>query len=99
MKFNPLNRVIARLEERLARPSPAIRIPGLWIDPTGPVAAQSVVPEQFFLDSLRGILASPRRKRVTDEYMAGWFSYEPVSKPAPKTPVRTVARQKAVRGR
>jgi GT2 family glycosyltransferase len=24
------------------------------------------------------------RKRVTDEYMAGWFHYEPVSRPAPK---------------
>jgi hypothetical protein len=23
-----------------------------------------------------------RRKRVTDEYIAGWFSYRPVSKPA-----------------
>jgi GT2 family glycosyltransferase len=40
-----------------------------------------------------------RRKRVSDEYMASWFSYDPISKPAPKTPVRQVARQKAVRGR
>jgi GT2 family glycosyltransferase len=40
-----------------------------------------------------------RRKRVTDEYMASWFSYDPVSKPAPKTPVRPLVRQKAVRGR
>jgi GT2 family glycosyltransferase len=25
-----------------------------------------------------------RRRRVTDEYMASWFAFEPVSKPAPK---------------
>jgi GT2 family glycosyltransferase len=38
-----------------------------------------------------------KRRRVTDEYLAGWFSYEPVAKPAPKTPARTLPRQKAVR--
>ncbi|HYP15172.1 MAG TPA: glycosyltransferase family 2 protein [Bryobacteraceae bacterium] len=38
-----------------------------------------------------------KRRRVTDEYMASWFSYEPVSKPAPKTPARVVSRQKAAR--
>ena len=42
-----------------------------------------------------------KRKRVSDEYMASWFSYEPVSKPAPAAPapVAPVARQKAARGR
>jgi GT2 family glycosyltransferase len=40
------------------------------------------------------------RRRVSDEYMAGWFSYTPVSQPAPETPVRLAARQhQAVRGR
>jgi hypothetical protein len=24
------------------------------------------------------------KRRVTDEYMAGWFHYEPVSRPAPR---------------
>jgi GT2 family glycosyltransferase len=39
------------------------------------------------------------RRCVSDEYIAGWFSYSPVSKPAPDTPVRTVARsQRAARG-
>jgi len=38
-----------------------------------------------------------KRRRVSDEYLAGWFSYAPIAKPAPKSPVRTVARQKAVR--
>ncbi|HPT17484.1 MAG TPA: hypothetical protein PK388_09400, partial [Kiritimatiellia bacterium] len=66
-----LKKVLVRLEERRAQPSPAVRIPGLWIDPMGPVAAQSVVPEEFFLNSLRGILAAPRRKRVTDGVVAG----------------------------
>jgi GT2 family glycosyltransferase len=35
-----------------------------------------------------------RRKRVTDEYIAGWFSYRPVSKPARIRPV-VLARSKA----
>jgi GT2 family glycosyltransferase len=39
-----------------------------------------------------------RRVRVSDEYMASWFSYHPVSRPAPRTPVRLV-QQKAARGR
>ena len=38
-----------------------------------------------------------RRRSVTDEYMASWFSYSPVSRPAPKPAARVVARQKAVR--
>ena len=29
-----------------------------------------------------------KRRRVSDEYMASWFSYEPVSRPAPKPPGR-----------
>lgn len=39
-----------------------------------------------------------RRKRVSDEYMASWFSFEPVSLPAAKIAVRAAARSKAVRG-
>lgn len=45
------------------------------------------------------------RRRISDEEMAAWFAYDPVSKPAPRTPapkpslVRTMARQKAARGR
>jgi GT2 family glycosyltransferase len=39
-----------------------------------------------------------RRRRVSDEYLASWFSYEPIAKPAPRTPSRSVSRgQKAVR--
>lgn len=66
-----LKKIVARLEERRAQPSPAVRVPGLWLDPFGPVAAQSVVPEEFFLNRLRGILAAPRRKRVTDGDVPG----------------------------
>jgi GT2 family glycosyltransferase len=29
-----------------------------------------------------------RRRRVSDDYIASWFSYTPVSKPAPPTPAR-----------
>jgi GT2 family glycosyltransferase len=35
-------------------------------------------------------------RRVSDEYLAGWFQFQPVSQPAPKT-VRVPARAKAVR--
>lgn len=38
------------------------------------------------------------RKRVTDEYIASWFSYQPVSRPAPQMERATIRRQ-AVRGR
>jgi GT2 family glycosyltransferase len=39
-----------------------------------------------------------RRRRVSDEYLASWFSYEPVAKPAPRVPARAASRsQKAVR--
>jgi GT2 family glycosyltransferase len=38
-----------------------------------------------------------KRRRVSDEYLSSWFSYDPVAKPAPKTPVRPAPRQKAVR--
>ncbi len=36
-------------------------------------------------------------RKVSDEYLAGWFQFQPVSQPAPKT-VRVPARAKAVRG-
>ena len=44
-----------------------------------------------------------KRRRVNDEYIASWFSYEPVSRPAPQASARRrapaqAARQKAVRG-
>jgi starch synthase (maltosyl-transferring) len=72
MNSNALNKVMVRIEERLARsPSPAVRMPGLWINPEGPVAAQSVVPEQFFRDRLLAILATPPQKRVTDGNVPG----------------------------
>lgn len=58
----------------------------------------------YVLRNWRRVLEKRReimsRKRVSDEYIASWFSYEPVSKPAPKTPARPpLVRQKAVRGR
>ena len=72
MKYKALSKVISRLEERLAQsPSPAGRFPGLWIHPEGPVAIQTLVPEQFFLDRLRSILSAPRQTRVTDGDVPG----------------------------
>ena len=72
MQTNALNQVVARLEERLARaPSPVYRLPGLWIDPSGPVASQTLVPERFFIDRIRTVLATPPQPRVTDGDLPG----------------------------
>lgn len=70
---NPaLHRILSRLDERLERsPSPAYGIPGRWADPFGDPAVQSVVPERFYRDRLRDILATPPRPRVTDGVSPG----------------------------
>jgi GT2 family glycosyltransferase len=39
-----------------------------------------------------------RRKRVSDEYIAGWFNFEPVSMPGPKVRARVKEKSKAARG-
>jgi len=39
-----------------------------------------------------------RSKRVKDDYIASWFSYQPVSRPAPKPTARTLAKARAARG-
>ena len=39
-----------------------------------------------------------KRRRVNDEYLASWFRYLPVSRPAPKAHPRVLARSKAARG-
>jgi GT2 family glycosyltransferase len=44
----------------------------------------------------RGQIMSKRR--VTDEYMAGWFHYTPVSRPAPKKSAAALARAQAAQG-
>jgi GT2 family glycosyltransferase len=38
------------------------------------------------------------RRKASDEYLASWFSYKPVSRPAPKPSARVLSRQKAARG-
>jgi GT2 family glycosyltransferase len=38
-----------------------------------------------------------RRQRVDNEYMASWFNYEPVSKPAPREAVAVMSRSQAYR--
>ena len=38
------------------------------------------------------------RRRASDEYLASWFAYNPVSRPAPKPSARVLSRQKAARG-
>jgi GT2 family glycosyltransferase len=38
------------------------------------------------------------RRRAKDDYIASWFSYQPVSRPAPRPTARTLARARAARG-
>lgn len=38
-----------------------------------------------------------KRRRVKDEYIASWFSYEPISFPAPKPSARATARARSAR--
>ncbi len=39
-----------------------------------------------------------KRRRAKDDYLASWFSYTPVSRPAPKPSARLLARARAARG-
>lgn len=39
-----------------------------------------------------------RRRRVKDDYMASWFSYQPVSRPAPRPTARALAKARSARG-
>jgi GT2 family glycosyltransferase len=38
------------------------------------------------------------RRRAKDDYIASWFAYKPVSRPAPKPTARTLAKARAARG-
>jgi GT2 family glycosyltransferase len=38
-----------------------------------------------------------RRRKAKDEYISSWFSYQPVSRPAPRPSARTLARARAAR--
>jgi GT2 family glycosyltransferase len=40
-----------------------------------------------------------KRRRVKDDYIASWFSFEPVSRPAPKPPANAPSRTRAARSR
>src|SRR5277367_6498511 len=39
-----------------------------------------------------------RRRRAKDDYIASWFAYKPVSRPAPRPTARTLAKARAARG-
>jgi hypothetical protein len=39
-----------------------------------------------------------KRRRVKDDYMASWFAFHPVSRPAAKPSARLLARARAARG-
>jgi hypothetical protein len=38
------------------------------------------------------------RRRAKDDYIASWFSYQPVSRPAPRPTARTLAKARGARG-
>jgi GT2 family glycosyltransferase len=56
----------------------------------------------FLAVNLRSVLAKRKeimkRRRVKDEYISSWFSYQPVSHPAPRPSARTRERARASRG-
>ena len=39
-----------------------------------------------------------QRRKAKDDYIASWFSYEPVSRPAPRPSARSLAKARAARG-
>jgi len=39
-----------------------------------------------------------RRRKAKDDYIASWFSYQPVSRPAPRPSARSLAKARAARG-
>src|SRR5580704_11682560 len=55
----------------------------------------------FLFKNWRNVMAKRReimlRRRVDDAYMASWFSFQPVSKPAPKKFAAALTRSKAAR--
>lgn len=56
----------------------------------------------YLAKNWRRVMAKRReimmRKRVSDDYIAGWFDYQPVSKPLVKVRSRVAVRSKAARG-
>jgi GT2 family glycosyltransferase len=56
----------------------------------------------FLVRNWKKVMAKRReimqRQRVDDEYMASWFSFRPVSKPAPKKFAAAQSRSRAARG-
>jgi glycosidase len=79
MPYPALSRIVERLNERLVTNSGRLaryRVPGLWLDPHGPVDEQVVSPERFFLDRIASILDSPAQPLVSNgEGPGDWSRY------------------------
>ncbi len=79
MNYPALSRIVERLNERLAAGGDRFaqyRVPGLWVDPHGPVDEQILSPERFFLDRIASILSSPPQPLVSnDEGPGDWSRY------------------------
>ena len=60
MTLSALDQVVAQLHRRVATGGARLRygVPGLWLDPDGPVAERPVLPEAFFLGRIQAILAA-----------------------------------------
>lgn len=73
------------------------------------VMGACLLREQTSLKAFRYLLANyrrvwkkrqeiMRRRRAKDDYIASWFSFDPVSRPAPRPTARTLAKARAARG-
>jgi starch synthase (maltosyl-transferring) len=62
MEYRALSRVLAALDDRLARQTSdrlaAYRVPGFWVDPFGRPDERIVTPEAFFVERIAWILSS-----------------------------------------
>lgn len=82
MPYPAIARVLERLRERIAaegdvgRFAQTYRAPGLWLDPHGPVDAQAVTPDRFFLGRIEAILRQPSQPLVVNPDGPGeWSRY------------------------
>ena len=74
-----LPRILDRLSDRIGMAGTVHRlpdeasyfVPGLWVDPYGPVGSQAVSPDRFFHDRLQAILQMPPQEPVASRHRSG----------------------------
>jgi starch synthase (maltosyl-transferring) len=77
-----LLKAIERIKQKLSQALEAGRgkeaaytVPGLWLDPDGPVARRPVNPYRFFLDSIDGITGQPQEPLITGATHGEWSQH------------------------